>query len=275
MEISESFQVAAIIEKLPLTWNDFKNYLKHKRKEMMVEDVIVRLRIEEDNRGAAKRLKKETNPNFAKANIVEVKKDSKKRKHSQTRLLKRVRKNEANAVESISKKVSDLDHCAVISEVNLVDSNPREWWLDTGATRHICCNNDSFVELVPCEKGEKLYIGNNATSKIKGKGTVILKLTSGKELKLQNVLYVSNICKNLVFETFLSMHGFRMLLRAFVNLYEFQLTLLGFQFSSDELQLAFGLPFSTCVLQLAFGLPFSTYVLQLDFGLQITMYSNP
>ncbi|KAG8481187.1 hypothetical protein CXB51_026025 [Gossypium anomalum] len=25
MEISESFQVAAIIEKLPLTWNDFKN----------------------------------------------------------------------------------------------------------------------------------------------------------------------------------------------------------------------------------------------------------
>ncbi|KAK5833333.1 hypothetical protein PVK06_017157 [Gossypium arboreum] len=34
MMISESFQVAAIIEKLPSAWNDFKNYLKHKRKEM-------------------------------------------------------------------------------------------------------------------------------------------------------------------------------------------------------------------------------------------------
>ena len=51
MVISESFQVAAIIEKLPPAWKDFKNYLKHKRKEMNVEDLIVRLCIEEDNRG--------------------------------------------------------------------------------------------------------------------------------------------------------------------------------------------------------------------------------
>ncbi|CAL9000416.1 unnamed protein product, partial [Prunus brigantina] len=50
MELSESFQVAAVIEKLPPSWKDFKNYLKHKRKEMGLEDLIVRLRIEEDNR---------------------------------------------------------------------------------------------------------------------------------------------------------------------------------------------------------------------------------
>ena len=48
MFVSESFQVAAIIEKLPPSWKDFKNYLKHKRKEMRLEDLIVRLRIEED-----------------------------------------------------------------------------------------------------------------------------------------------------------------------------------------------------------------------------------
>ena len=45
MALSESFQVVAIIEKLPPNWKDFKNYLKHKRKEMKVEDLIVRLRI--------------------------------------------------------------------------------------------------------------------------------------------------------------------------------------------------------------------------------------
>ncbi|XP_012487906.1 uncharacterized protein LOC105801121 [Gossypium raimondii] len=33
MDISESFQVVTIIEKLPPAWNDFKNYLKHKRKK--------------------------------------------------------------------------------------------------------------------------------------------------------------------------------------------------------------------------------------------------
>ena len=49
MMLSESFQVAAIIEKLQPNWKHFKNYLKHKRKEMKLEDLIVRLRIEEDN----------------------------------------------------------------------------------------------------------------------------------------------------------------------------------------------------------------------------------
>ena len=49
MVLSEYFQVAAIIEKLPPNWNDFKNYFKRKRKEMKLEDLIVRLRIEEDN----------------------------------------------------------------------------------------------------------------------------------------------------------------------------------------------------------------------------------
>ena len=50
MVLSESFQAAALIEKLPNGWKDFKNYLKHKRKEMTVEELVVRLRIEEDNR---------------------------------------------------------------------------------------------------------------------------------------------------------------------------------------------------------------------------------
>ena len=37
MIVSDAIQVAAIIEKLPHAWKDFKNYLKHKRKEMNVE----------------------------------------------------------------------------------------------------------------------------------------------------------------------------------------------------------------------------------------------
>ena len=77
MVLSESFQVIAIIEKLPPAWIDFKIYLKHKRKEMSVEDLIRRLRIEEDNKSAEKR---SSNPNAAKANMVEHEKDSKGKK---------------------------------------------------------------------------------------------------------------------------------------------------------------------------------------------------
>nr|GEZ92048.1 hypothetical protein [Tanacetum cinerariifolium] len=68
MTLSKTFQVAAIIEKLPLSWVDFKNYLKHKQKEMSVEDLVVRLRIKEDNRFA---LKDTCTPDSAKANMIE------------------------------------------------------------------------------------------------------------------------------------------------------------------------------------------------------------
>lgn len=52
MMLSEGFQAAAIIEKLPPSWKEFKNYLKHKRKEMTVKELALRLRIEEDNRNS-------------------------------------------------------------------------------------------------------------------------------------------------------------------------------------------------------------------------------
>ena len=69
MSSSDSFQVAAILEKLPPSWKDFKNYLEHKCKEMNLEKLIVRLRIKEDSRGNEK---KSVNSSMGtKANIVE------------------------------------------------------------------------------------------------------------------------------------------------------------------------------------------------------------
>uniref|UniRef100_A0A1S4CHW9 Retrovirus-related Pol polyprotein from transposon TNT 1-94 n=2 Tax=Nicotiana TaxID=4085 RepID=A0A1S4CHW9_TOBAC len=76
MVINEAFQVAAFIEKLPPLWKDFKNYLKHKRKEMTLEDLIVRLRIEEDNKNAEK--KSRGNSTIMGANVVEEAPQNKK-----------------------------------------------------------------------------------------------------------------------------------------------------------------------------------------------------
>ena len=78
MELSESFQVVAIVEKLPSFWKDFKIYLKHKHKEMGLEYLIVRLKIEEDNRVSEKKIGK--HPIESKANLVEPK-ANKKGKH--------------------------------------------------------------------------------------------------------------------------------------------------------------------------------------------------
>ncbi|XP_062104170.1 uncharacterized protein LOC133815331 [Humulus lupulus] len=206
MILSESFQVAAIIEKLPPAWLDFKNYLKHKRKEMTVEDLICRLRIKKDNKSAEK-----------KANMVEHEKGSKgkkpkpktwsklgpkggilkkpkfqgkcfncnktRHKSSDCRLSKK-KGNEVNVVGAMSKEIADLDLCDAVSEINLVDSNPKERWLVTGATRHVCSNKSAFSDLTSVENGDNIYMGNSETFEIKGQGTVYLKMTSGKSVKL-------------------------------------------------------------------------------------------
>lgn len=41
-------------------------------------------------------------------------------------------------VDDISQEVSNINLCAIISEVNLVGSNPRTWWIDIGVIRHVC-----------------------------------------------------------------------------------------------------------------------------------------
>ncbi|KAL7614567.1 hypothetical protein Lser_V15G07012 [Lactuca serriola] len=144
MWFNESFSVASMIEKLPPSW-----------------DLIVDLRIEEDNRIAQK---SSYTPTSEKAKVVEHVQTSVKNKSGKGKFQKKgkgsnlgtkggtfkkkfqgnchnsdqrghraanyklpKKAKEANVVEKITKDVSDINLATVISEVNLVESNPREW----------------------------------------------------------------------------------------------------------------------------------------------------
>ncbi|GJX93832.1 hypothetical protein Tco_0348418 [Tanacetum coccineum] len=97
---------------------------------------------------------------------------------------KRVNPRQANIVDENVDMVSDV--CSMISKVNLVGTNNSGWWIDTGATRHVCADKSMFHSFRAVDNGQKLYMGNSATADIKGEGDVILKMTSEKELKLTN-----------------------------------------------------------------------------------------
>nr|KAJ0192618.1 hypothetical protein LSAT_V11C800436020 [Lactuca sativa] len=66
------------------SWVDFKNNLKHKRKEMSVEDLIFRLRFEEDNKVAQKST---YSPISDKSNVVRRGQSSGKNKSGKGKFL--------------------------------------------------------------------------------------------------------------------------------------------------------------------------------------------
>ncbi|GAB2288016.1 hypothetical protein Dimus_037973 [Dionaea muscipula] len=224
----------------------------HKTKPMSLEALILKLRIQEDNQMAEK--KRANGKGEAKANIVDhgrssssrsksykkkeeskgskwgpkktiVKRTSKekflgkcfncsKEGHRQSECRRPKKKAEINMMEELTNDVSDLNLCAVVTEVNLVGSNTKEWWVDTGATRHVCANKKMFTTFTPATEGDKVFMGNSTTSTIEGEGKIVLKMTSEKELTLNNVMYVPEIRKNLISGSLLSKHGFRLVFEA-------------------------------------------------------------
>ncbi|KAL0431969.1 UNVERIFIED_CONTAM: Retrovirus-related Pol polyprotein from transposon TNT 1-94 [Sesamum radiatum] len=99
------------------------------------------------------------------------------------------KKNQAHIseVRSVPIDLGELNLSVVVFEANLLD-NPREWWIDTGATRYICSDKEMFLTYTPIN-GRKLFMGSSATSNIVGLGKVVVKMTLGKELTLIDVLH--------------------------------------------------------------------------------------
>ena len=114
---------------------------------------------------------------------------------------------------SMVTEFSAMDITTMVSKVNVIDSNATECWIDTGATRHMYHDKGNFHTYKDVENGQKLYMGNVATAEVKGMGEVILKMTSGKKLKLKDVLYVPELRNNLISGWLLNKFGFKLVFK--------------------------------------------------------------
>ncbi|XP_049363662.1 uncharacterized protein LOC125828389 [Solanum verrucosum] len=170
---------------------DFKKYLKHKIKKMYLEDLIVRLRTEANNKAAEEW--SHGNSTILEANIVEDKKGklctSKVAYYKAPKETKN--KYQANVVE-----FEDDDLCAMLFKCN-IGGNLREWWIDFGVTRHVCTNKELFASYEPTQGDDMIYMENLATAKVEETSNVLLKMTFGKVVTLKNVLHVPELRKNL------------------------------------------------------------------------------
>ena len=258
MKMCEVLQANVLIEKLPDSWFGYRNHLKHKKKDMTLEELIGHMKIEEANR-----LKDKASPSnelAVKANIVEssvkisdrnnkgkkpaannnqnqnkqlgvqnkkgknFKKSSKGQKSNPTcyvcgmaghkawqcnqRKDKNNDQNNNNNHAHIVENSNDII-AAVVSEINLV-GDKTEWIVDTGATKHFCADKELFADFVEANQGEQVFMGNSSSSEVLGKGSVILKLNSGKSLSLQNVMYVPSLRRNLISGALLNKAGVKL-----------------------------------------------------------------
>nr|GEX85602.1 zinc finger, CCHC-type [Tanacetum cinerariifolium] len=83
------------------------------------------------------------------------------------------------------------------------------WWIDSGATTHVCKECCWFKTYEPVEDEYVLYMGDDHFAPVHGKGSMALEFSSGKTITLFNVLYVPKLRKNLVFGPMLSKCGYK------------------------------------------------------------------
>ena len=124
-----------------------------------------------------------------------------------------------------------LSQCHYIEKIlkrfNQYDDNPIKTPVDLNL--HLAKNNgptidqleysriiDSLMCVMNCTRPYIAYAVNKLkmTSRVVGIGKVVLKMTSGKELILIDVLHVPDIFKNLVFGSMLSKNGFKLVFKS-------------------------------------------------------------
>ncbi|KAH9736084.1 hypothetical protein KPL71_017967 [Citrus sinensis] len=242
VEISESFQVGAIIAKLPQSWNDYRKKLLHSKENIILEELQKHLVIEEETRSRESKDKHDS----TKVNVVEASKFSKNFKVKNDKKFKKsstqkfsgncffcgkkgyrqsdcrfkkkneeVNSHKANVIENKSEEicamVSEMQ-IGMITETNMAETKSYDWWLDSGATIHICNDKKFFLSYKEETEGQMVLMGNNNAAIVAGKGIVEINFTSGKKVTLSNVFHVPSVRKNLISASCMCKHGLKIVL---------------------------------------------------------------
>nr|GEV32974.1 zinc finger, CCHC-type [Tanacetum cinerariifolium] len=96
---------------------------------------------------------------------------------------------------------------SLICEAFYVQVDAIGWWIDSGATTHVCKDRCWFKTYEPVEDKSVLYMGDDHFAPVHGKESVVLEFSSGKSITLFNMLYVPKLRKNLISGPVLNKYG--------------------------------------------------------------------
>ncbi|GKB92753.1 zinc finger, CCHC-type containing protein [Tanacetum coccineum] len=186
LKMNESIFVSSVIDKLPPSWKNFKHSLKHGKDDLSLVQLCSHLRIEESLR--AHDSDKGKGKEVAGPSVIMIEEGGKNKNNKQNKGKKRGFKD--NNDGSDSNKKPKLE-CWKTNSKTKVDAIA--WWIDSGATTHVCKERCWFKTYEPVEDGYVLYMGDDHFSPIYEKGSVVLEFSSRKSITLFNVLYVPKL----------------------------------------------------------------------------------
>ncbi|GJR50818.1 zinc finger, CCHC-type containing protein [Tanacetum coccineum] len=172
LKMDESIYVSSIIDKLPPSWKDFKHTLKHVKDDLSLVQLGSHLRIEESLRAQESDKGKGKEVGGPSVNMTEE-------------VVLVPTRNQSWNVGSVARLVTSKGIVVVVDAI--------AWWIDSGATTHVCKDRCWFKIYEPVEDGSVLYMGDEHFAPVHGKGSVALEFSSGKTVTLFNVLYVPKL----------------------------------------------------------------------------------
>ncbi|GJZ68066.1 zinc finger, CCHC-type containing protein [Tanacetum coccineum] len=200
---SKKFLVSCIIDKLPLSWKDFKHTLKHLKDELTLVKLGSYLHIEESLRVQDNDKPKGNNiagplvVNMVKHNISSRYNDNKgKRKHHDyTRAnpnkkakltcwkcgkighIKRDYKGINVGNKAIGLGIKDsVDGSSNSLKAYFVQDDDVAWWVNSRATVYVCIDRCWFKTCESLKDGSILHMGNESTALVHRRGCVDLRL---------------------------------------------------------------------------------------------------
>nr|GEY21362.1 zinc finger, CCHC-type [Tanacetum cinerariifolium] len=230
LKMDESISVSSIIDKLPPSWKDFKHILKHGNDNLSLVQLDSHLRIEKSIRAQDSDKGKGKEVGGLSVNMTEEGGKNKitykiKVKNGPIRItvVLVLTRNQSWNVRSVARLVTLKGIVVVVKRTTQIlvvrerglRTNPKTnvdaiaWWIDYGATTHVCKDHCWFKTFEPVEDGSVLYMGDDHFAPVHGKGSVALEFSSGKTITLFNVLYVPKLRKNLVSGPMLNKCGYK------------------------------------------------------------------
>ncbi|GJX99431.1 zinc finger, CCHC-type containing protein [Tanacetum coccineum] len=116
--------------------------------------------------------------------------------------------------QSMFNKSHQIYYVTYVFEAFFMQDDDVAWWVDSGATVHVCKDRCWFKIYESLNDGSILHMGNESTALVHGCGYVDLMFSSVKIVSLLNVLHVPNIRKNLVSSSVLNNCGYKQVIES-------------------------------------------------------------